>query len=361
MGSIVNPNNYPAKENVLTIIMVSLTWIIFGIFIPDEYLFYSIEIFILALILTSYFYKNILDILILSFILIVLAISYYLIYPDELYQRLFLFRTAAFSAFIMMGFVLSIGPLSRISDTFLALYKYRRHLGVSVFFLGALHASQVISFYDDIDISNLISSGDFAALGVITLSGLSFLSFTSWDYMQKRIYPLFFDIIHILWTAGVTCVIYLDFQEYGAWADIEPYSKQLLYPILIIFPILTFRFSLVKILLKSIMPWKQLHILSWIIFLFQKNKHQLLSPLKEKKNYKPLIIASVLGPFFALSCWILGYAFIEKPSVTSIITQTSVVFIVVLSWLFLKEKLTRLRIVSTIFVFIGVILATVNF
>ena len=102
-------------------------------------------------------------------------------------------------------------------------------------------------------------------------------------------------------------------------------------------------------------------ILSWIIFLFQKNRNQLIVPLKEKKNYKPLIIASVLGPFFALGCWILGYAFISKPSVTSIIGQTSVVFIVILSWLFLKEKLTRLRILSTVFVFIGVILATVNF
>ena len=102
-------------------------------------------------------------------------------------------------------------------------------------------------------------------------------------------------------------------------------------------------------------------ILSWIIFLFQKNRSQLLTPLKEKKNYKPLIIASVLGPFFALGCWILGYAFIDKPSVTSIISQTSVVFIVILSWLFLKEKLTQLRILSTVFVFIGVILATVNF
>ena len=26
MGSIVNPNNYPAKENVFTILVVALTW-----------------------------------------------------------------------------------------------------------------------------------------------------------------------------------------------------------------------------------------------------------------------------------------------------------------------------------------------
>ena len=102
-------------------------------------------------------------------------------------------------------------------------------------------------------------------------------------------------------------------------------------------------------------------IFAWVLFLFQKNKKQLLLPLKEKSNFRPLLIASVIGPFLALGCWILGYALIDKPSVTSIIGQTSVIFIVILSWLFLKEKITRLRVLSTIFVFIGVILATVNF
>ena len=99
-------------------------------------------------------------------------------------------------------------------------------------------------------------------------------------------------------------------------------------------------------------------ILSWIIFLLKKNKYDLIQPLKIKHNLRLLCIASFLGPFLALGFWILGYTFIEKPSVTSIIGQTSVVFIVILSWLFLKEKITKLRILSTTLVFIGVILAT---
>ena len=73
-----------------------------------------------------------------------------------------------------------------------------------------------------------------------------------------------------------------------------------------------------------------------------------------------LITASIIGPFFALGFWILGYAFISKPSVASVISQTSVIFIVLLSWVFLKEKLTKLRIVSTICVFLGVILVAFN-
>ena len=178
-----------------------------------------------------------------------MGVSFYLVYPNEDYQQFVIFRTAAFISFGMMAFVLSIGPLSRISTTFLNLYKYRRHLGVSIFFLGALHATQVISFYE-FDIYHLISEGDFAALGIITLLGLGFLSLTSWDYVQKRFPPLFFDIIHSLWALSIIYIIYLDYQEYGTWYDIEPIAKQWLYPILIIFPITTFRFSISKLVVE---------------------------------------------------------------------------------------------------------------
>jgi len=101
-------------------------------------------------------------------------------------------------------------------------------------------------------------------------------------------------------------------------------------------------------------------LFSWILFLLQKNKLKKITPLKFKQNYIPLIIASVIGPFLALGCWILGYAFIDKPSIASIIGQSAVIFIILLSWLFLKESLTRLRILSAILVFFGVILVSVN-
>ena len=101
-------------------------------------------------------------------------------------------------------------------------------------------------------------------------------------------------------------------------------------------------------------------IFSWILFLLQKNKLEKIKPLLEKQNLMPLIIASIIGPFIALGCWILGYAFIDRPSITSIIGQSSVIFIILLSWIFLKEKLTRLRILSAILVFIGVILVSLN-
>ena len=116
MGSIVNPNNYPAKKNVLAIISVSLIWIILSINIPDEYLFYSIEGLLIALIITSIIYNNILDIIILAFISIIMGISFYFVYPDEEYQQFIIFRTAAITSFGMMGFVFGLSALAMVIE-----------------------------------------------------------------------------------------------------------------------------------------------------------------------------------------------------------------------------------------------------
>ena len=96
-------------------------------------------------------------------------------------------------------------------------------------------------------------------------------------------------------------------------------------------------------------------IVAWIVFIFQKNKISLLLPLKNSSMLWKILIGSGLGTFTALSFWILGYTNIEKPPVASIIGQTSVIFIVILSYLFLKEKISKLRIVSIFIAVCGVI------
>ena len=101
-------------------------------------------------------------------------------------------------------------------------------------------------------------------------------------------------------------------------------------------------------------------IIAWIIFLFQKNKWTLLQPLKQSDVLWKIIISSGLGTFIALNFWILGYANIEKPPIASIIGQTSAVFIVVLSFIILKERISKLRIVSILTAIIGVVLITIK-
>ena len=102
-------------------------------------------------------------------------------------------------------------------------------------------------------------------------------------------------------------------------------------------------------------------IFAWIVFLVQNNKSDLIKPLKNNSvMIGKLILSSGLGTFIALSFWIIGYANIEKPPVASIIGQTSVIFISILSWYILKEKISRLRIISMLVAILGVLLITIK-
>ena len=49
--------------------------------------------------------------------------------------------------------------------------------------------------------------------------------------------------------------------------NMESAGKKWLYPILVLFPLGIFRFPFARIALKSVMLWKQLHMLSWVVFL----------------------------------------------------------------------------------------------
>jgi len=101
-------------------------------------------------------------------------------------------------------------------------------------------------------------------------------------------------------------------------------------------------------------------IVAWIVFLLQKNKLLILQPLLKSKMILQIIVSSGLGTFIALSFWIIGYANIEKPPVASIIGQTSVIFIIILSYIFLKEKISKVRVMSILFAICGVLLITIK-
>ena len=97
-------------------------------------------------------------------------------------------------------------------------------------------------------------------------------------------------------------------------------------------------------------------ITAWIVLLFQKKKIRLSQPFLQLNLIIKILFSSILGTFIALSFWIIGYANIEHPPVASILGQTSVIFIILLSWFFLKEKITKQRIVAMLFALSGVIL-----
>ena len=101
-------------------------------------------------------------------------------------------------------------------------------------------------------------------------------------------------------------------------------------------------------------------IVAWIVFALQKNRLIILQPLLKSKMILKIIVSSGLGTFIALSFWIIGYTNIEKPPVASIIGQTSVIFIIILSYIFLKEKISKVRVMSILFAICGVLLITIK-
>lgn len=98
-------------------------------------------------------------------------------------------------------------------------------------------------------------------------------------------------------------------------------------------------------------------ITSWAIFLCLKNTTKLLAAIKEKTILIKVITSSVFGTFMALGCWMMGQAYIAKLPLASILGQTSLIFILIFSWLFLNEKITKVRIIASAFALLGVFLS----
>ena len=98
-------------------------------------------------------------------------------------------------------------------------------------------------------------------------------------------------------------------------------------------------------------------ISSWAIFLCLKNTMKLLGSIKEKIIIIKIIASSILGTFMALGCWMMGQAYIEKLPLASILGQTALIFILIFSWIFLKEKITKIRIIASLFALLGVLLS----
>ena len=98
-------------------------------------------------------------------------------------------------------------------------------------------------------------------------------------------------------------------------------------------------------------------ISSWAIFLCLKNRMKLLAGIKQKKIIIKIITSSVFGTFMALGCWMMGQAYIEKLPLASILGQTALIFILIFSWIFLKEKITKIRIIASLFALLGVFLS----
>lgn len=94
----------------------------------------------------------------------------------------------------------------------------------------------------------------------------------------------------------------------------------------------------------------------YIMTLLRPNRKRIFAELKPSKTWYWAFPASVSGNYLAMVLWLAGMKY-TMVSVAAILNQLSTVFIVVLSSLFLKERLTVSRITATVMAVAGAMLA----
>jgi nitrite reductase/ring-hydroxylating ferredoxin subunit/DMSO/TMAO reductase YedYZ heme-binding membrane subunit len=129
--------------------------------------------------------------------------------PDITAETLII-RASGLSAIILLHLILIIGPLCRINPSFLPLLYNRRHAGVSMFLLAAVHGIfSIIQFHALGDINAIasvflsnqqygsISEFPFQVLGFFALIILFIMAATSHDFWLKNLNPSVWKILHM--------------------------------------------------------------------------------------------------------------------------------------------------------------------
>lgn len=113
-------------------------------------------------------------------------------------------------AWLMLVAILCIGPLARLDRRFAPLLYNRRHLGVLMFAVAAMHASKVVGYYHAYggvpeveslftwDASITGASLPFQLFGAAALVIFCAMALTSHDFWQKLLGPTGWKTLHML-------------------------------------------------------------------------------------------------------------------------------------------------------------------
>lgn len=119
-------------------------------------------------------------------------------------------RATGSLAFLMLTFILTIGPLARLSDRFRPFLYNRRHLGVATFTIALFHAAMVLVWYHGFSEVNVFASlfasnprygsiagFPFESLGFIALVILAVMATTSHDFWNTNLGPGLWKTLHM--------------------------------------------------------------------------------------------------------------------------------------------------------------------
>jgi len=90
---------------------------------------------------------------------------------------------------------------------------------------------------------------------------------------------------------------------------------------------------------------------------FHPARRKILAPLASLKNMKILIPASLLGSYLSQVIWMGGMKYTQA-SIASALNQLNTIFIFILAAIFLKERITALKLAAVTFAFAGAFLVS---
>ena len=156
--------------------------------------------------------KKIYDWLIFGFCVLYLVVFVLLtavFNPDFTFETV-LIRSTSTLAVLLLHVILSIGPLSRINKKFLPLLYNRRHLGVTMFCISAVHGvfsvmqfhtlgnvNPFVSLFTSNTNFNSVSGFPFQALGFFALIILFLMAITSHDFWLHNLSPKVWKTLHM--------------------------------------------------------------------------------------------------------------------------------------------------------------------
>jgi nitrite reductase/ring-hydroxylating ferredoxin subunit/DMSO/TMAO reductase YedYZ heme-binding membrane subunit len=141
---------------------------------------------------------------------LVLFISATLVFNPQVTFETLLIRSTSTLALLLLHVILSIGPLARINRKFLPLLYNRRHLGVTMFCIAAIHGSfsilqfhtlgnvnPLVSLFTSNTQFNSVSAFPFQALGFFALVIFFLMAITSHDFWLHNLSPKIWKTLHM--------------------------------------------------------------------------------------------------------------------------------------------------------------------
>jgi sulfoxide reductase heme-binding subunit YedZ len=166
--------------------------------------------------------KKIYDWIIFGFCVAYLAIFIFLnlIFNPQVTFETLLIRSTSTLAVLLLHVILSIGPLTRINKKFLPLLYNRRHLGVTMFSIAAIHGvfgiiqfhtlgnvNPIVSLFTSNTRFDSLAGFPFQALGFFALVIFFLMAITSHDFWLHNLSPKVWKTLHMFVYAAYFLVI----------------------------------------------------------------------------------------------------------------------------------------------------------